>query len=84
MYKRQVVAKGKGSGFLGLPEELERFLDTVFDAAPCAVGQGLDEGVDEGGAAARHRRKGCLLYTSLPLQRNAALPNAAQEYHRPL
>ncbi len=32
-----VVAKGKGSGFLGLPEELERFLDTVFDAAPCAV-----------------------------------------------
>ena len=30
-----VVAKGKGSGFLGLPEELERFLDTVFDAAPC-------------------------------------------------
>ena len=32
-----VVAKGKGSGFLGLPEELERFLDTVFDAAPCAA-----------------------------------------------
>ena len=32
-----MVAKGKGSGFLGLPEELERFLDTVFDAAPCAV-----------------------------------------------
>ena len=32
-----VVAKGKGSGFLGLPEELERFLDTVVAAAPCAI-----------------------------------------------
>ena len=29
--------QGQGPGFLGLPEELERFLDTVFDAAPCAV-----------------------------------------------
>ena len=32
-----VTAKGKGAGFLAKPEELERFLDTVFDAAPCAV-----------------------------------------------
>ena len=32
-----VVAKGKGSGFLGLPEELERFLDAVFAHPPCAV-----------------------------------------------
>ena len=29
-----VVAKGKGSGFLGLPEELERFLDTVLTPPP--------------------------------------------------
>ena len=29
-----VTAKGKGAGFLAKPEELERFLDTVFDAAP--------------------------------------------------
>ena len=32
-----VAAKGKGAGFLGLPEELERFLDTVFANPPCAV-----------------------------------------------
>ena len=32
-----VAAKGKGAGFLGLPEELERFLDTVFANPPCAI-----------------------------------------------
>jgi len=32
-----VVAKGKGAGLLARPEELERFLDAVFAAAPCAV-----------------------------------------------
>ena len=32
-----VVAKGKGSGFLAFPQELERFLDTVFRAPPLGV-----------------------------------------------
>ena len=32
-----VVAKGKGAGLLGRPQELERFLDRVFAAAPVAV-----------------------------------------------
>ena len=32
-----VVAKGKGAGMLRCPEDLERFLDTVFSRAPCAV-----------------------------------------------
>lgn len=55
-----VVAKGKGSGFLGLPEELERFLDTVFDAAPCAVSiktrLGLREPEESGPLLALFRR----------------------------
>lgn len=32
-----VVAKGKGAGLLGRPEELERLLDGIFAAAPAAV-----------------------------------------------
>ena len=32
-----VVSKGKGSGFLGHPEELERFLDEIFENSPIAV-----------------------------------------------
>lgn len=32
-----VVAKGKGSGFLGHPEELERFLDQIFSACPLKI-----------------------------------------------
>ncbi len=32
-----VVAKGKGAGLLGRPQELERFLDKVFAAAPVSV-----------------------------------------------
>ena len=32
-----VVAKGKGSGFLAFPEELDRFLDEIFTKAPCAI-----------------------------------------------
>lgn len=32
-----VTAKGKGSGFLAKPEELDRFFDTVFSRAPLPV-----------------------------------------------
>ena len=42
-----VVAKGKGSGFLGLPEELERFLDAVFEKPPCAISIKTRLGVKE-------------------------------------
>lgn len=34
-----VVAKKKGSGFLSFPEELERFLDEIFESAPVAAGE---------------------------------------------
>lgn len=32
-----VTAKGKGAGFLAKPEELERFLDQIFAAAPLRI-----------------------------------------------
>nr|WP_317325152.1 tRNA-dihydrouridine synthase family protein [uncultured Flavonifractor sp.] len=32
-----VVAKGKGSGFLAHPEELDIFLDKICSGAPCAI-----------------------------------------------
>ena len=32
-----VVSKGKGSGFLTHPEELERFLDEIFEACPLKI-----------------------------------------------
>lgn len=32
-----VVSKGKGSGFLANPEELERFLDEIFEACPLKI-----------------------------------------------
>lgn len=32
-----VTAKGKGAGFLAKPEELERFLDLIFTAAPLRI-----------------------------------------------
>jgi tRNA-dihydrouridine synthase len=32
-----VVAKGKGSGFLGRPEELDRFLDQIFSAVTLPI-----------------------------------------------
>ena len=32
-----VVSKGKGSGFLAAPEELERFLDEIFEACPLKI-----------------------------------------------
>ena len=42
-----VVAKGKGSGFLGLPEELERFFDEVFAAVKLPVSVKTRLGVKE-------------------------------------
>ena len=32
-----VVSKGKGSGFLAAPEELEQFLDEIFEACPLKI-----------------------------------------------
>jgi tRNA-dihydrouridine synthase len=32
-----VTAKGKGSGFLAHPDELDRFLDAIYSAAPLAI-----------------------------------------------
>ena len=32
-----VVSKGKGSGFLANPEELERFLDVIFETCPLKI-----------------------------------------------
>ena len=32
-----VVSKGKGSGFLGFPDKLDRFLEEIFSEAPCRI-----------------------------------------------
>lgn len=32
-----VVSKGKGSGFLEFPDQLNRFLEEIFQAAPCKI-----------------------------------------------
>ena len=43
-----VVAKGKGAGFLARPDELERFLDTVFSAElPAAISVKTRLGMDD-------------------------------------
>ena len=34
---KTVTGKGRGSGFLGRPIELARFLDAVFEKCPCAI-----------------------------------------------
>ena len=42
-----VTAKGKGSGFLAFPEELDRFLEEIFSRAPVAVSVKTRLGVRE-------------------------------------
>lgn len=42
-----VTAKGKGAGFLARPEELERFLDRIFTAAPLRISVKTRLGVAE-------------------------------------
>ena len=42
-----VVSKGRGAGFLGHPEALERFLDEIFDKCPIAISIKTRLGVKE-------------------------------------
>ena len=42
-----VTAKGKGAGFLGRPEELERFLDEIFAGTPVPVSVKTRLGVND-------------------------------------
>lgn len=44
-----VVAKGKGAGMLADPENLDRFLDAVFSAAPLPISIKTRLGMTEGG-----------------------------------
>lgn len=42
-----VVSKGRGAGFLGRTEELDRFLNTVFEKCDCAISVKTRLGMDD-------------------------------------
>lgn len=42
-----VVSKGRGSGFLAKTEQLDRFLDTIYDSCRCAISIKTRLGVEE-------------------------------------
>ena len=73
-----VAAKGKGAGFLGYPEELERFLDAVFSACPIAISVKTRLGVhrpEEFGAILE-------LYNRYPIKELTIHPRVQKDMYR--
>ncbi len=73
-----VVAKGKGAGMLRCPEDLDRFLDTVFSRAPCAVSVktrlGLSDAAEFGSILE--------IYNRYPISELIVHPRVQQDFYR--
>lgn len=73
-----VVSKGKGAGFLGEPEKLERFLEEIFKEAPCRISVktriGRYEPEEFGGLLE--------IYHRFPLEELIVHPRTREDYYK--
>lgn len=73
-----VVAKGKGSGFLARKEELDQFLETVFDQAETKISIKTRIGRDEPKEFEELMR----IYNKYPLEELIIHPRVQKDYYR--
>ena len=73
-----VTAKGKGSGFLAYPEELERFLETVYSHSPIAVSIKSRLGMEE----PEEFRRILDIYNQFPVAELILHPRTRKEQYR--
>ena len=73
-----VVAKGRGSGFLGHPDELEAFLRDICDRSPLPVSVKTRLGVESDDEYARLLD----LYCSLPLAELIVHPRVRRDFYK--
>lgn len=73
-----VTAKGKGSGFLAHPEELERFLETVYSRSPIAISIKSRLGMEE----PEEFRRILEIYNRFPIAELILHPRTRREQYR--
>lgn len=73
-----VVSKGRGAGFLGRPEELNRFLEEIFKKAPCGISIKTRLGMEE--PEEFYQILG--IYNQYPIKRLTIHPRTRKELYR--
>lgn len=75
---RTVVTKGRGSGFLAFPEDLDRFLDTVFRQADVEISVKTRVGKDSPEEFARLLE----IYNQYPIKELIIHPRVQQDFYK--
>lgn len=73
-----VVSKGRGAGFLGKPEELDRFLDRIFEKCECKISIKTRIGVEE----AEEFYRLLEIYNQYPVSELTIHPRTRTEFYK--
>ena len=75
---RTVVTKGRGSGFLAYPEQLERFLDEIFDKCKIRISVKTRLGMDD----PREFEYLLEIYNRYPMEELIIHPRVQREFYK--
>ena len=75
---KTVVTKGRGSGFLAYPEQLERFLDEIFDKCGIRISVKTRLGVDD----PREFERLLEIYNRYPMEELIIHPRVQREFYK--
>ena len=75
---RTVVTKGRGAGFLAKPEELERFLDEIFEKCPLEISVKTRLGMEDPGEF----EKILAIYNRFPMKELIIHPRVQKDFYR--
>ena len=75
---KTVVTKGRGSGFLAYPEQLERFLDEIFDKCEIRISVKTRLGMDD----PREFERLLEIYNRYPMEELIIHPRVQKEFYK--
>ena len=75
---KTVVTKGRGSGFLAYPEQLERFLDEIFDKCGIRISVKTRLGMDD----PREFERLLAIYNRYPMEELIIHPRVQREFYK--
>lgn len=75
---RTVVTKGRGAGFLAKPEELERFLDEIFEKCPLEISVKTRLGMEDPGEF----EKILAIYNRFPMKELIIHPRVQKDFYK--
>lgn len=75
---RTVVTKGRGAGFLAKPEELERFLDEIFEKCPLEISVKTRLGMEDPGQF----EKILAIYNRFPMKELIIHPRVQKDFYK--